>query len=240
MNMKKFSDAMSELDTKYIDEALNYKKKAKSPGWFKWGAIAACLCITLVIGLLVKTHTPNIVTSAGFLTITAYATSSNEAVTMEEGIEIPVNYNWTPSMSWLPGIPLELSVSEHPNIIFEISVDRGELILWQEDQIINMDSSFEAENGATIYWRTPSETESGNVELYKETQAHIDIIMREGENIVGYAVIGIYTDEAEQDIYYAKLLKSVSFPKLNGNYQRITTEYIEAEIQRFKNEGAHN
>ena len=33
MNAKKFSDAMSELDTKYVDEALNYKKKAKKPGW---------------------------------------------------------------------------------------------------------------------------------------------------------------------------------------------------------------
>ena len=27
MNAKKFSDAMSELDTKYVDEALNYKSK---------------------------------------------------------------------------------------------------------------------------------------------------------------------------------------------------------------------
>ena len=30
MNAKKFSDAMSELDNKYIDEALNYKRKPKS------------------------------------------------------------------------------------------------------------------------------------------------------------------------------------------------------------------
>ena len=29
MNVKKFSDAMSELDTKYIDEALNYKSLFK-------------------------------------------------------------------------------------------------------------------------------------------------------------------------------------------------------------------
>ena len=29
MNAKKFSDAMSELDTKYVDEALNYKTKMK-------------------------------------------------------------------------------------------------------------------------------------------------------------------------------------------------------------------
>ena len=30
MNAKKFSDAMSELDTKYVDEALNYKKNEKA------------------------------------------------------------------------------------------------------------------------------------------------------------------------------------------------------------------
>lgn len=47
MNAKKFSDAMSELDTKYVDEALNYKKKAKKPIWVKWGAIAACLCLMI-------------------------------------------------------------------------------------------------------------------------------------------------------------------------------------------------
>ena len=28
MNAKKFSDAMSELDSKYVDEAINYKKKS--------------------------------------------------------------------------------------------------------------------------------------------------------------------------------------------------------------------
>ena len=47
MNAKKFSDSMSELDTKYVDEALNYKKKAKKPIWVKWGAIAACLCLMI-------------------------------------------------------------------------------------------------------------------------------------------------------------------------------------------------
>ena len=35
MNAKKFSDAMSELDTKYVDEALSYKKKDKMPIWVK-------------------------------------------------------------------------------------------------------------------------------------------------------------------------------------------------------------
>lgn len=35
------------LDSKYVDEALNYKKKAKKPIWVKWGAIAACLCLMI-------------------------------------------------------------------------------------------------------------------------------------------------------------------------------------------------
>lgn len=34
MNTKKFSEAMSELDSKYVDEALNYTKKAQKPGWY--------------------------------------------------------------------------------------------------------------------------------------------------------------------------------------------------------------
>lgn len=50
MNSKKFSEAMSELDTKYVDEAINYKKKAKKTGWIKWGAVAACLAIMAYAG----------------------------------------------------------------------------------------------------------------------------------------------------------------------------------------------
>ena len=36
MTTKKFSDAMSELDNKYIDEALNYKKKSRKSAWANW------------------------------------------------------------------------------------------------------------------------------------------------------------------------------------------------------------
>ncbi len=54
MNAKKFSDAMSKLDSKYVDEALNYKKKARKPGWAKWGAIAACLLLIVGAAVLFK------------------------------------------------------------------------------------------------------------------------------------------------------------------------------------------
>ncbi len=53
MNAKKFSEAMSELDSKYIEEALNYKTKAKKPVWVKWSAIAACLCLIAAAAITV-------------------------------------------------------------------------------------------------------------------------------------------------------------------------------------------
>ena len=59
MNVKKFSDAMSELDTKYVDEAINYKKKARQPVWGKWGAIAACLCLFVAGGVMLTQNGRN-------------------------------------------------------------------------------------------------------------------------------------------------------------------------------------
>ncbi len=50
MNAKKFSDAMSALDTKYVEEALHYSKRAKRSGWRKWGAMAAGFLVVLSMG----------------------------------------------------------------------------------------------------------------------------------------------------------------------------------------------
>ncbi len=48
MNSKKFSEAISEVDGKYYEEAINYRKKANKPVWIKWGAVAACLCLVTI------------------------------------------------------------------------------------------------------------------------------------------------------------------------------------------------
>lgn len=65
MNSQKFSEAMSELDTRYVDEAIRYQKKKvhKKPVWFKLGAMAACLCLMFVGGIMFiqnrGKHVPN-------------------------------------------------------------------------------------------------------------------------------------------------------------------------------------
>ncbi len=59
MNSKKFSEAMNELDAKYVDEALSYKRKARKPAWIKWGAVAACLLLIACAAALFKSGISN-------------------------------------------------------------------------------------------------------------------------------------------------------------------------------------
>lgn len=46
MTTKEFSEAMGELDGRYVEESLNYRK-SKRLIWVKWGAVAACLCLVI-------------------------------------------------------------------------------------------------------------------------------------------------------------------------------------------------
>ncbi len=53
MNQKNFSEAMNEIDDKYVNEAVLYRKeKAKKHLWFKWSAAAACVCVMAAGGAI--------------------------------------------------------------------------------------------------------------------------------------------------------------------------------------------
>ena len=243
MNTKKFSEAMGEIDNKYVEEAICYRatKKAKglSSKWIKRGAIAACLCVALVAGVLFKTSAPDVVIAPGFLTVTAYAASSDEEITMQEGIELPADYKWSLAMSSRPGLPLKLSVTEYDDLSFEVSVDGGTLLLWEGNKITYLGSSFNTGNDTTVYWTNLSQTGENDFERYMGTTAYINIVIHEEENIVGYAVVEISTNDLENEpaqTYSIKLLKSISFPKVNGEYQKITVEYVAAEMEQIKSE----
>ncbi len=45
MKEKKFVEAMGEIDSKYIDEVLNYKNERMKTKWVRWGVIAACVTL---------------------------------------------------------------------------------------------------------------------------------------------------------------------------------------------------
>ena len=243
MNTKKFSEAMGEIDDKYVEEAIRYRATKKVKGlsskWIKRGAIAACLCVALVAGVLFKTSAPDVVIAPGFLTVTAYAASSGEEITMQEGIELPTDYKWSLAMSSRPGLPLKLSATEYDDLSFEVSVDGGTLLLWEGNKITYLGSSFNTGNDTTVYWTSLSQTGENDFERYMGTTAYINIVIHEEENIVGYAVVEISTNDLENEpaqTYSIKLLKSISFPKVNGEYQKITAEYVAAEMEQIKSE----
>lgn len=54
MNAKLFSEAMSEVNDKYYEEAENYH--CKKHGWVKWSAMAACLTVVLFTAFSVLPH----------------------------------------------------------------------------------------------------------------------------------------------------------------------------------------
>lgn len=89
MNTNTFSDAMGEINEKYINEVFNFKKRSRKPYWIKWGAVAACLCLVLA-GIF-----PLFNQSGGSpFMLTAYALendSSLSVASMKEGENIPVS-----------------------------------------------------------------------------------------------------------------------------------------------------
>lgn len=79
----------------------------------------------------------------------------------------------------------------------------------------------------------------------ENSRAYIDIIIREDTTIVGYAVVKIELDHLDATTeypctYYATLVKSVSFPKVNGSYQNITYEYVRMEMEQLKSEARYS
>ena len=60
---------------------------------------------------------------------------------------------------------------------------------------------------------------------------YVDIVAKEGEHIVGYAVIKI---EPTDFWYKAEIVKSVCFPQRFGEYQNISEEYVQSCIQKIK------
>lgn len=57
MNLQKFSEAMNEIDSRYLQEAMEYQRKNRKHRLAKWGALAACLAVLLVAGgLLLPFH----------------------------------------------------------------------------------------------------------------------------------------------------------------------------------------
>lgn len=76
----------------------------------------------------------------------------------------------------------------------------------------------------TLYFQNLFDEEQGKYDIEKGEKVYIDITLSASTKIIGYAVIEV---ESVNELNFTPTLKkAVVFPKVDGNYQDITEEYM--------------
>lgn len=145
MNSNKFSEAMGELDNKYVDEAINYKKKAKKPGWIKWGALAACLAVLVAISGIFSHYDSGMI-------VKAYAYETDEEITAAGAV---INTGTISDTGEMKGHPLMfyLSGEDIETVRFSCKNHQINFMDWTETR----DEYGEAQNFTVTYGEDESE-----------------------------------------------------------------------------------
>lgn len=257
--MSKFilSKAMGNIPDDMLMEAMEVKKATGR----KW-ILRAAACLVLVIGLLFATMREDngIVTGNGLLTLTVYATDAEPFTTSSVDTVMPFSHIWQGFVSWAPGWPITLSInSEHyqsDDIRFEVTVDGGVYYVGRDGGTSiypgyskPMPAEFSVPNNTTIFWSMWYTAEQSEHIQYEGEEVFTKIIVYDGNRIIGYAVLrfdrftygeldaeyygqlGLPLDEFAS-AYRLELLASVSFPKVDGEYQNVTLEYVNACIEK--------
>lgn len=189
--MSKFilSKAMGNIPDDMLREAMEIKKATGR----KW-IIRAAACLVLVIGLLFTTMREDngIVTAPGILTITAYAENQTPVtITTPDA----VRHGKFGLASPLLGNPFcnafMFSVPDEHNdgqdIRFLLSFEGGVFLKRdEEDKFVSGEVS--VGNHSTVYW-TMEEAIAVPGSVEHRTTAYVDILVYEGEQIIGYAVL---------------------------------------------------
>lgn len=145
MNSRKFSEAMSELGDKYIEEALHYKKKSKKSLWLKLGAIAACLAVATAIGnIFVPFHDG--------LSVSVFACGTDEEITNAGVIMSSGTISDTGEMKGLP-LMFYLSGKDIASVRFSCKNEQLNFMDWTEKR----DEYGNAQNFTVAYGEDESE-----------------------------------------------------------------------------------
>lgn len=246
MNGETISRALNGLPEEMIAEAIQPVRKRR-PLWLRLAACAAVLALVIAGGVLWPSG-GGIQTAPGILTITVQAEdrtseSGFTIIQLEEGISAPENRSWALVMNRSPGLPVSLSVEseDYPaeDITFNITVDHGAYINWKNKNNNNSYSieylppEFTSSNHVQIYWNILSLDYPINDWYENEDydQIYTDIVIYCEDHIIGYAVLRFDRKYSEENVpllsYFSTLVESVTFPKVNGQFQPVTKEYVQ-------------
>ena len=189
--------------------------------------------------------------------------SEVNSTVLEKGVELPWEYIWSPAINVVcNGLPITFNFPadafDAENISLEISCTGGSFV---DDRVERFDpvtkrpagyepylgNDFSISNNDTIYWINYSKKYVPIKNQYEfdaeaPRTSYVDIIIRADKNIVGYAVIKIYEHlpegvEWRDDVcygYLSQVVEIVSFPLVNGRFQRVTAEYVQDQMKAIK------
>ena len=152
------------------------------------------------------------------------------------------------NLSSVPGYPFTFDVQEDIPFFWSICVNHyGFDVKKHHAEGGHSDSyignEFVISDGETIYW-TMYDNEGrqdpppAGKRIFLEAILYSNQTVSDKDNvskqyIMGYCVIEIFVDDPGGK-YSAKMLDSAYYPQRNGKYQDITTEYIQAQIEKAK------
>lgn len=264
-------DAISDIDPALIQEATMTRQARVLRT--VWRVAAAAAMVAILIGALAGlpfglTDDEEYVTAPGALSIRAYALDENEiseisSTVLEEGVELPWEYVWSPVINSLRGLPIKLDFPTEgygdAEITLEISTTGGSFfgkrVRYQDPDTLEyymgdypyLGSNFTISNNYTIYWNTFSKTVDSltGKEIYVHEpprHSYVDITILADGIIVGYAVVEIYEQLPEGESNYIdgvhrgylfRVVEIVNFPQVDGEYQTVTRGYVEKKCEEL-------
>ncbi len=131
------------------------------------------------------------------------------------------------------------------NIIFSVTVDQGTLSMLSNSngvETVTVGETGTINTDGRIVWRNVTYIDSSKFNYDDIDEAFIDIIVKEDNHIIGYAVVRVYitsipsqvNSSTYMEVYTGEILISSYFPKQNGEYQLIDDALITSLISKIK------
>lgn len=126
--------------------------------------------------------------------------------------------------------PIKLKYADK-NVQFNCIVDKGNFLINNSQNVKNVT----LKSGDGFHWRPYEKDENGQfTSKYKVERAFVEIILKNDENIIGYAIVEMYPVGKAKLSFKAKTLKSAIFPKIEDEYQNITEYQVRSIINKIK------
>ncbi|MCA0758729.1 hypothetical protein KP806_27100 [Paenibacillus sp. N4] len=160
---------------------------------------AACLLVVLAVFAASSLRTDRGPAFSAGLVIHAYA-DDGSAVEMKPNVELPLG-NYSPIMSSVPGLPLQIGSSEADSI--SVLAEHGTLAEWSPpaSKVINKGSNASIKPGETLYWSPMSEAS----EWEENPSTLITVIAYKGKKEIGRRQIEVRVNE-DNPLYYTGVL----------------------------------